>query len=48
MTRALRALDKAGVKARIEIELDGRIVIITGLDALHTAKRNPWDDVLSK
>jgi hypothetical protein len=44
VTRAIKAAGKAGARdVRVEIEPDGRLVIITGAAALLPARKNSFD-----
>jgi hypothetical protein len=44
VTRAFRAAQAAGVKvARVEIDRDGKIVIVTAVGELERRKENSWD-----
>lgn len=44
ITRAFRAAEKAGQRnVRVEIEPDGRLVIITGAAAMQPARKNSFD-----
>lgn len=44
LTRAFKAVGKAGIKdVRVEIDPDGRLVIITGAAAKLPAQRNSFD-----
>jgi hypothetical protein len=46
VTRAFRAAKAAGVRvARVEIDRDGRIVIVTADEQLERTERNEWDRV---
>jgi hypothetical protein len=47
LTRAIRAALAAGLEiARIEIERDGRIVIVPGTSTPAQPEYNEWDEVL--
>jgi DNA-binding MarR family transcriptional regulator len=50
VTKALKAMVKAGIVGRVEIDKDGKIVIVTARpeDAANGDKsgRNEWDGVL--
>jgi hypothetical protein len=43
LTRAFKAAEAAGVVARIEIEPDGKIVIVPMAAAANDSPPNPWD-----
>jgi hypothetical protein len=43
--RVLGAAKKAGVSVRVEIAIDGKIVVVTGASSDAVAP-NPWDGVL--
>lgn len=44
ITRAIKAVGKAGIRdVRVEIETDGRMVIITGDAAKLPARKNSFD-----
>jgi hypothetical protein len=47
LTRAIKAVAKAGVRARVTIDRDGRIIVemVDGQAEPETA--NPWDGVLN-
>jgi hypothetical protein len=47
ITRAVRGVEKAGIRVgRVEIDRDGRIVILSESAAPPAAAPNPWDDEL--
>lgn len=47
ITRAIKGARAAGVhEGRIELDRDGKIVIIFGPDANRPAPANEWDEVL--
>jgi hypothetical protein len=49
LRRAIRASQKAGLSiARVEIDRDGKIVIVTGkpVNEDTMSNTNPWDEVL--
>jgi hypothetical protein len=49
ITRAIRAAHAAGIDdVRVEIEVDGRLVIVTGKGAIVPAKRNSIDDLMNR
>jgi hypothetical protein len=43
----VRAVRKGGCEvARVEVDRDGKIVVITGMSSAADASQNPWDEVL--
>lgn len=44
LTRAFKAAEAAGVTARIEIEPNGKIVIVPMSEPANDSGPNPWDD----
>jgi hypothetical protein len=48
VVRAVKACTKAGLEvARVEVDKDGRIIIVTGKpESNNNMNANPWDEVL--
>lgn len=49
VTRALRAVKKAGVEAQVELDLERKRMTITPVKLVESnSKTNEWDEVLPK
>ena len=46
LARAIRAIASAGVEGCVEIERDGKMVVVIGKVAKSTVERNEWDEGL--
>jgi hypothetical protein len=46
VTRAVKAVTKAGVEvARVEIDTNGKIVVVAGKPVDEVTNKNPWDEI---
>ena len=49
VTKAVKAVTAAGIQiARVEVDKDGRIVVVAGKPTSDSTSANPWDQVVEE